>query len=309
MDSGPQSPNQPTTPRAPDGPPAPAPPGPGSAGPAGAAPGSGWSTPSGPSWSAPAAPPPPGPESGAVPPAAPPRNRGRLGLVLAALAGGAGIVAVKILSGLVVGSVVGSALGSFFGGPYQRLPPDVRTQFEQRIKAGLGNQLDGLSETAAVDRVRSLVQRGIVRLDDPLLVRYMTVQVQALDHSETATCAAFARASVGGKVPSAEISRGLLGKLDDRSLQEFMEINVRALEAEARAAPAARTISEDQADAMFERLAPRLSSQDVDTIQALGAGTTVTDEAACSAVRNLYDTALTMDPADVALFARYDVQP
>jgi hypothetical protein len=218
-------------------------------------------------------------------------------------------VAVKILSGLVVGSVVGSALGSFFGGPYQRLPPDVRTQFEQRIKTGLGNQLDGLSEAAAADRVRSLVQRGIIRLDDALLVRYMTVQVQALDRSETATCAAFARASVGGKVPSAEVSRGLLGTLDDRSLQEFMEINVRALEAETRAAPAARTVSEDQADGMFERLGTRLSSQDVDTIQALGASTTVTDEAACRSVRNLYDTALTMDAADVALFARYDVQP
>jgi hypothetical protein len=247
--------------------------------------------------------------SGAVPPAAPPRNRGRLGLVLAAVAGGAGIVAVKILSGLVVGSVVGSALGSFFGGPYQRLPPDVRTQFEQRIKNGLGNQLDGLSEAAAADRVRSLVQRGLVRLDDAVLVRYMTMQVQALDRGETATCAAFARASVGGKVPSADVSRGLLGTLDDRALQEFMEINVRGLEAEARAAPAARTVSEDQADALFERLGARLASEDVDTIQALGAGTTVTDEAACHAIRNLYDTALTMAPEDVAIFARYDVQP
>jgi hypothetical protein len=244
-----------------------------------------------------------------VPPAAPPRKRGRMGLVLAALAAGAGFVAIKVVSGLLVGGVVGSALGSFFGGPYERLPPDVRNQYEQRIKAALGTRLDGLSEAAVTDRVRSLVQHGLVRLDDAVLVRYMTVQVQALDRGDLATCGAFARASAGGTAPSAEVSRGLLKSLDDRSLQDFMEINIQALEAEARAAPPARTVTEAQAEVLFQALGQRLSQQDLDTIDALAAGTTVTDDTACKAIRGLYDTALTMSPAEVALFARYDVQP
>lgn len=253
--------------------------------------------------------PPPGPDAGSMPPAAPPRKRGRLGLVLAALAAGAGIIAVKIVSGLLVGSVVGSALGNFFGGPYQRLPSEVRSQFEQRVETALGNQLDGMSDTAAADRLRSLVQHGLVRLDDAALVRHLTLQTQALDSGNTATCAGFARASIGGKAASADISRGLMEALDTRSLQEFLDINIKGLEAEARGAPAARTVSEAQAQTMFETLANRLSEQDIGSIQTMSAGTTTTDEAACHAVRSLYDTALTMSPSDVVLLARYDIQP
>lgn len=244
-----------------------------------------------------------------MPPAAPPRKRGRLGLVLGALAAGVGIVAFKVVSGLLVGSVVGSALGSFFGGPYQRLPSEVRSQFEQRVKTAVGSQLEGMSEASAADRVRSLVQHGLVRLDDATLVRHLTLQTQALDRGDAASCAGFARASIGGKPASPDIARGLMAALDDRSLQEYLDINVQGLEAEARAAPAARTVTEAQAQTLFETLAGRLGEQDIATIQALSAGTTTTDEAACHAVRSLYDTALTMSPADVALLARYDIQP
>jgi hypothetical protein len=253
--------------------------------------------------------PPPGPVAGAMPPAAPPRKRNRLGLVLRALGAGAGIIAIKVISGLVVGSVVGSALGSFFGGPYQRLPSEVRSQFEQRVKTAVGSQLDGMSEASAVERVRTLVQRGLVRLDDATLVRHLTLQTQALDRGDAASCAGFARASIGGKPASADVSRGLMAALDDRSLQEFLDINVKGLEAEARAAPPARTVTDTQAQAIFETLAGRLTEQDIVAIQALTAGTTTTDDAACHAVRSLYDTALTMSPTEVAVLARYDIQP
>jgi hypothetical protein len=135
------------------------------------------------------------------------------------------------------------------------------------------------------------------------------LQTQALDSGNTATCAGFARASIGGKAASADISRGLMEALDTRSLQEFLDINIKGLEAEARGAPAARTVSEAQAQTMFETLANRLSEQDIGSIQTMSAGTTTTDEAACHAVRSLYDTALTMSPSDVVLLARYDIQP
>jgi hypothetical protein len=303
MEPRPQLPGQPNGPGTPSGPPVGPPPGPGSV------PGATWGSAAGPAWSSPAVPPPPGPEAGPMPPAAPPRKRGRLGLLLAALGAGAGIIAVKVVSGLLVGSVVGSALGAFFGGPYQRLPSEVRNQFEQRVKTAVGSQLDGMSQATAADRLRTLVQRGLVRLDDATLVRHLTLQTQALDHGDSASCAGFARASIGGKPASADVSRGLMAALDDRSLQEFLDINIMGLEAEARAAPAARTVTDAQAQALFETLAGRLVEQDIVAIQALVAGTTTTDESACHAVRSLYDTALTMTPADVAVLARYDIQP
>jgi hypothetical protein len=177
------------------------------------------------------------------------------------------------------------------------------------VKTAVGNQLDGMSDAAAADRLLFLVQHGLTRLDDPPLVRHLTLQTQALDRGGTATCAGFARAAIGGKTPSSDVARGLIGGLDDKSLQEFMDINIQGLEAEARNAPATRIVSDADVEALFTRLAGQLPEQDVTAIQALANGTTTTDDAACHAVRSLYDTALTMEPKDVALLARYDIQP
>jgi hypothetical protein len=229
--------------------------------------------------------------------------------VVGALAVVIGVVAIKVIAGLVVGSVVGTAFGSFFGGPYQKLPSDVRSGFESRIKTAVGSQLDGLSESATSDRLSSLVQHGLVRLDDQHLVRHLTIQTHALDLADTKSCAGFARASVGGKAPTEDVVRGLMGALETPALQEFMEINIEGLEAEARGSPGAETVTDDQVNPVFDKIFATFPDDDSTAIQGLVNGTTTTDEAACHAVRTLYDSALTLAPADQAILARFDIQP
>ena len=313
---GPDAPTAPPGPSAPAwGTPAPPPatpigppPGPGQpvAPPVPVAPTWGTPTPGGPGG--PGVPVGPGPApQPAVVPLAPKRGRGVV--IVGALAAAAGVVAIKVISGLVVGSVVGTALGSFLGGPYQKLPSDVRSGFESRVKTAVGGQLEGMSDSAASARLSSLVQHGLVRLDDQHLVRHLTIQTQALDRADTPSCAGFARASIGGKAPSDAVVRGLMGALETPALQEFMEINIEGLEAEARGSPGAETVTDDQVNPVFDKIFATFPDQDATAIQGLVNGTTTTDEAACHAVRTLYDSALTMAPADLAILARFDVQP
>lgn len=245
--------------------------------------------------------------AGATPPARP-RNRTRWGLVV----GGAtalGALAVKVLIGFLAVSVAGQALGALFGGPYDRLPSDVRSGFELRLDSALGSQLNGLSDADRTARVQALIDDGLPRLDDATLVARFGLLGQAIDQTDVATCAAFARADFGGTQASDEVSTKLVSGLDDPSLQRWVEINIEAIEAAARGAPPAHVITADDANAQLTTLVDGLSAADQATSSSLTSGGTVTDADACAVERSLDQGTLALAPADLAVMARLVVSP
>ena len=183
-----------------------------------------------------------------------------------------------------------------------------RQDLNQRVDSALGDDANGLSDSDKNAKVAAMGQRGLSRLDDATLLRRVQLYKIALDASDEATCAAVFRSSMEGPVSDDDANR-MLGGLTTDQFGEWAEIWVQALEAEATGAPPARSVSDDQSNGMFEALFAAISQDDFATIQALSAGTVVTDAAACQANRALYTAGFGLDGANLALFALTDVAP
>lgn len=232
----------------------------------------------------------------------------RAGLVVGVVAA-LGVLAVKFVLPLVLVSVAGQALEAVFGGPYARLPSDVRDGFERRIEAAVGDQLEGLSDEEQSTQVQALIKAGLPRLDDATLETRYRIAGRAFDRADTATCAILARAVFTGTEPSDNSNTKVIGALDDTDLRRWFEISVQAMEAEARGAPAATTVTDAAVEPLWEGVGSALSATDLAALVSIGNGETVDDASACSALRELYRATLGLPPAQVTLFARYDVSP
>lgn len=247
------------------------------------------------------------PESVVAPAQARPKGRMLAGAgILAAVAIG---LALKFVLPLVVGGVVGSAISGAFGGPWERLPTDVREGYEQRMEAAAGSQLDGLSDAQVATKIDGWLAGGYPRLDDTKLVRHLELAVQALGATDEATCAAFGRHSLVGAAFTDESEAKLVGALDSAATIEWVGLNVDAIEADLRGFPEPVAVSVAESDALVTRLLDRLTEADLATFAALAGGDTATDPETCGAIRALYNGILVLDPADKALMARIDVQP
>lgn len=241
--------------------------------------------------------------------AAAPRPKGRIiaaaGIVAAVVIG----LALKFVLPLVVGGVVGSAISGAFGGPWDRLPTDVREAYEQRLEAAAGSQLDGLSDAQIATKIDGWLTGGYPRLDDAKLIRHLELAVQALNATDEATCAAFGRNSLAGVAFSDEFEAKLIGALDPAATTEWVGLNVDAIEAELRGSPEPLAVSAAESDALVTRLLARQPEAEIATLAALADGESATDPETCVAIRSLYNGILVLDPADKALMARIDVQP
>jgi hypothetical protein len=242
----------------------------------------------------------------------PDRPRRRFGRVVWLAGIGAAVVAslgIKVLVGLLAGSVATTAFGAFFGGPWDHLPSDVRSDYEARLQAAVGDQIKGLPEAQAADRIQAMVRQGLTRVDSQALVRHLTLEVAALDATDVATCAAFGRASISGQTQKADVGQRLVSALDAESYQEYVGINIAGVEAEARQSPPVRPV-DPSGDAILGRLLAGLPSAQLATLQAMATSSAATsDAAACAVIRSVYDAVVRLSPADLAIVARVDVGP
>jgi hypothetical protein len=246
------------------------------------------------------------PESVVAPPPARPKGR-----ILA----GAGIVAAvvvalafKFILPFVVGSVVGSAVSGAFGGPWDRLPSDVKEEYTRRLEAAVGNQLNGLSDAEKTTRVEDILLAGYARLSDDRLVRRLELQTLALHRTDDATCAAFGRIGLEGAVGSGEVAVKMLDALGQSATIEWIGINVEAVEAEGRGSPDPIIVSATESDRAYEELIASLSASELESFTLLSSGGESTDAELCQAVRTLYDASLRLDAQSLEVMARIDIQ-
>ena len=233
----------------------------------------------------------------------------------AAILGAIGVVAavavaigVKVLPFFAAG-VIGSALSGVFGGPFDRLPSDVRGGYEQRLETAIGDRLEGLSDAEAGARIEQMLFAGLTRLPDDRIVRHLDLQVRALRVTSEATCAAFGRQSLGGLTINDDTSNDLIGSLDDAALAEWIGINVEAIEAESRGTPDQRFVTDAEVADVFDSIVGGLTPGQLNTISIVSNGGTAADADVCSAIRALYDETQDLDPVGKAAMARYDIQP
>lgn len=255
---------------------------------------------------------PPTPDLGWTPPTTPApspgrRTSGRAKAAVGIVAAIGAAVGGKFLLGFLAASVAGTAIASLFGGPWEKLPSEIRSAYEDRIEAAVGNRVDGLSDQEAGERIAGWVTSGYLRLDDDQLIRRLELQTAALERADLATCAGFGRSSLKGEVAPDEVGLGLVGSLEQAGTVEWIGLNVTAIEAEMKGQPAQRRVSENEANAAFMDLFGRLTKADVEELTTIGAGTPDAD--VCGAVRQLYAAALTLDRAQLEVIARYDIQP
>jgi hypothetical protein len=90
---------------------------------------------------------------------------------------------------------------------------------------------------------------------------------------------------------------------------DHIEIQVQAVEAAARKAPAQRTVLEDDGSAAFEKVWTTMTDEQIAVLDDLNAGTARTDAEACTAIRLLHHGQLALGPADRATVARWVVSP
>jgi hypothetical protein len=245
-------------------------------------------------------------------PSAAPRRQTRRGPLvggLAILAGVIGTVGWKLLVGTVAVGIVGGTVSAFFGGPWDKLPSDVRASYQHRLETAVGSRLDGVSESAAKAQFETWLHGGFARLDDARLVRHLQLEVDALNRTSEKDCASFGRESMGGKPVDDDTSQHLVASLDQAAMVEFVGLNVDAIEAELRGSPAAVSVSSAESAPILQQMLGRLSSSQMQTLTALNSGTTITDREMCDAVRGLYGQSLSLDPSSLALLARLDVSP
>jgi hypothetical protein len=233
----------------------------------------------------------------------------KLGAALAVGAAILGAIFVKFVLPLVIVGVAGDALGVAFGGPYMRLPGDVRAGLEQRLETALGDTFDDLPEDQQTARIGQLINGGMPRLDDGLIAENFRLTAKALGTMDDANCANVARATFAGAEPSDDAANAMVGTLEGAELKQWFEVRVAAIEAEVRGAPAQVVITDAAVDPLFVRLFEIMSEADINTLASVSTGGTVEDAAVCSAVRGLYTSVLSLSPAEALLFARYDVSP
>ena len=229
---------------------------------------------------------------------------GAIGLV-AALAVAIGM---KVAPFLAAG-VLGTALAGAFGGPWDRLPADVRNGYEQRIESAVGDRLAGLGDAEKASRLESLIKSGMPRLGDGRLVERLGLQTAALMSTSESVCAAFGRKSIGGQAVDADTAEAMFGSLATDQLIALVDISVEAVEAQAFGAPEPVFASEADTTAMFEALFATMAEADIQTIAAMGEGSPATDAEVCSAVRSVYGGVDDLDPSSQVVMARIDVQP
>ncbi len=251
--------------------------------------------------------------SGVVPPGLePPKKKSRMGVVgafLAVAAAAIGAIVVKFVLPLVLVGAVGQVFDSAFGGPYNRLPGDVRSGFEKRLDAAFGDSLEGQTDTQKTARVLTAVKSGLSRLDDGLIQANFQLTTKAIGAVDVPSCAAVSRAIVAGAEPPEGATNAMINTLSDADLQQWFEIRISALEAELRNAPPQVAISDDQVNPLYDKLFAVMPSGDIDVIGEVAQGSTVEDGELCTAIRDLYSAVLSLSPSDALLFARYDVSP
>jgi hypothetical protein len=244
------------------------------------------------------------------PVAAAPARKKRGGLV--ALVIGAVVVIgglfLKFGLPILVGTAVSGVLGGVFGGPFQKLPSDQRQALEQRFDAAVGETLKGLSDADTSAKVDSMLLAGLPRLGDELLADKVHLTVKLLKASDEATCARVARATASGK-DDTEAMSAAINALDAVSIGRWFDINVSAIEAEAKGAPAQRTVAKADSDRVLGDVFARFSDTEAQQIGSLYNGSETSDADACSAFRALYTHIEELPAADLALAALYDVSP
>ena len=244
------------------------------------------------------------------PPDRPKKSPVRLVAVFLAVVGAAlGALFVKFVLPLVLVGVAGQVFDTAFGGPYMRLPADVRSGFEQRLEAVLGDTMKDQSETEQTATILTLVKGGLPRLDDGLVNSNFSLTAKAIGATDLASCAAVSRAVIAGTDPPESAATAMIGTLSDADLQQWFEIRVAAIEAQVRGTPDQLDISDEEVAPLYDKLFEIMSPADIQTIGLLASGQTVEDEALCAAVRGLYASVLTLSAEDATLFARFDVSP
>jgi hypothetical protein len=259
-----------------------------------------------PGWLAAGAP----PESAGPQPETPKRKGfGRVGYLLAGIVGVGAFAIWKFVVPLVLVGVAGQVFGSAFGGPYNRLPSDVRAGFEQRFEAAVGADFDDQTDAEQEARITALVKGGMPRLPDGLIDTNFRLSVKGMQTVNQAACTAIARSFFTGGEPPDDAATALIDTLSDTELQQWFEIRVQAVEAESRGTPPAVLISDAAVDPLYEKVFLAMHQEDVDTFIQMANGTTVEDAKLCAAARGLYGSVLTLSPGEVLTFARYDVTP
>lgn len=258
-------------------------------------------------------PPPAGPEPQWLPPGDPqqaPRRRpksivvGAIGLVAALVVA----IGMKVAPFLAAG-VLGSALAGAFGGPWDRLPADVRSGYEQRVESAVGDRLTGLGDAEKANRLEAIIKSGMPRLSDGRLVERLALQTTALASTSESVCAAFGRKSMGGQKVDADTAEAMFGSLETDQLVVLVDISVEAIEAEAFGAPEPVFASEAEASALIDTIFATMTEADIQTIVAVSGGNPTTDAEVCNAIRSLYGGVNDLDPASQVVMARIDVQP
>lgn len=247
----------------------------------------------------------------AVPPVEPKKKSpvGRVAAFLVVAAAAIGAILVKFVLPLVLVGAVGQVFDSAFGGPYGRLPGDVRSGFEKRLDTAFGSSLDGQTDTQKTTRVLTAVKSGLSRLDDSLVAQNFQLTTKAIGAVDVPSCAAVSRAIVAGTEPPEAAANAMINTLSDAELQQWFEIRISAIEADLRGSPAQVAVADDQVNPLYEKLFTVMSPEDIDVIGNLAGGETVDDAALCTAVRDLYSSVQGLSAEEALLFARYDVSP
>jgi hypothetical protein len=247
-----------------------------------------------------------------MPPVAPPPKKSPIALIgvfIAVVAAAAGAIFIKFILPLVLVGVAGEVLDTAFGGPYTRLPGDVRAGFEERLKTALGDSLNDKSDAEQTAAILAQVKAGLSRLDDGLVDTNFRLTSKAIGAVDVANCAAVSRAIVGGAEPPGAAATAMIDTLTDAELKQWFEIRVSAIEAEVRGSPAQVVIGDEAVSPLYDKLFLVMDAGNIETIGQIATGQTVEDEPLCTAVRDLYVSVLTLSAEDVVLFARYDVSP
>jgi len=259
--------------------------------------------------------PPPIPPPGQLPPTPPPVEPPKkssmklVGAFVTVVAAALGAIFVKFVLPLILVGAAGQIFDSAFGGPYMRLPGDVRSGFESRLEAALGTTLKDQSDAEQTATIQGHVKAGLPRLSSSLVDANFRLTSKAIGAVDVASCAAVSRAVVAGAEPPDAAATAMVNTLSDSELQQWFEIRVSAIEAQARGTPDQVTVSDETVAPLYDKLFEVMGPANIDTIGKIATGETVEDEALCTAIRDLYASVLTLSAEDATLFARFDVSP
>jgi hypothetical protein len=263
----------------------------------------------------PATDPSPSPPAEALPPPAPdapPKPRAKSGMPLALVIVIAAVVGTGVwfVESTLVHSIQGVfdptvALGNQV---LDRLTPEAKDRLRTRMTALYGERMKAMSASEAEQESARLTSAGYLRLDDEHHLRRLQLLDQAVLATDTATCATLARVGFAGGSPDAQLAAKVIGNLDPAALEEWIGLSLDAAAAELAQSPPARTVTEDQFDALLERLAGVIPADTLELIGRVSSNPTgSTDQDLCNAIRGLYAGVLAAAPSDAVLFSLYDL--